>query len=226
MSTETLVRLDDSGKTIYFSIFNASGQVFDFDSGVEAFVALSSATEPYLAATERADAGGAGKSQYIASLDLATINNTAALVSCTAIAFEQAGGSPDPETDSARSQPSPLEIRFGSEDGDVEYRVHAGISTDTTSGSYLEVQAWLESNGAVVPLTSSATCTCNIRQIDAGADGIQISAVDFGNVNSQYIFVHSEADPSLETDRQYRALITITQDGKSWTTTKDFVVLP
>ncbi|QDT26790.1 hypothetical protein Enr10x_21000 [Gimesia panareensis] len=225
MSTETLIRLDDSGKTIYFAIFNASGQVFDFNSGVLAFADLGDAVEPSLAATEYADAGGFGKSQYIASLNLATINNTAALLSCTAIAFEQAGGSPDLTTDAPRSQPAPLEIQFGRE-GQNQISIHCGISTDSTSGSYLEVQAWLESNGAVIPLSASATCSCQIRQIDAEADGIQITTANFGNVNSQYIFVHSKANPSLENDRQYRAKITITEGGTSWSTTVDFVVLP
>lgn len=225
MSVESLIRLDGSGKTIYFAIFNSTGQVFDFDAGVLAFVALSAAVEPYLAATEYADAGGAGKSQYIASLNLATINNTAAIVQCTVIAFEQAGVSPDLEADSAVSQPNGFSVQFGSE-GISNIKLHCGISTDSTSGSYLEVQAWLEENGAVIPLTADATCSCYIRQIDAAADGIEILTTDFDVVNAQYIFVFSEADPALENDRQYRAKFTITQDGVSWTTTKDFVVLP
>ncbi|QDT84569.1 hypothetical protein [Gimesia chilikensis] len=225
MSTETLVRLDDSGKTIYFAFFNAAGQVFDFDSEVLAFVDLGDAVEPGLAASEYSDAGGAGKSQYIASVNLALLNNTAAQLHCTAIAFEQAGGSPDPETDSACSQPVPLEIQYGRE-GQNQISIHCGISTDSTSGSYLEVQAWLESNGAVIPLSDSATCSCEIRQIDAEEDGIQITTVNFGTVNAQSIFTHSKNNPSLENDRQYRAKFTITDGGISWSTTKNFVVLP
>lgn len=225
MFTETLVRLDNSDKTIYFAVFNNVGQVFDFNAGVLAFANLGSAIKPYLAATEYPNAGGSGKSQYIASLNLATINNTAALVDVTVIAFEQAGGSPALATDEPRSQPNGFTIQYGRE-GSNQIGIHCGISTDSTNGSYLEVQAWLESNGEVIPLTSSATCTCYVRQIDAEADGIEITAVNFGSVNAQYIFVHSKSNPSLEPDRQYRAKFTITEGGSSWSTTKDFVVLP
>lgn len=225
MSTETLVRLDESGKTIYFAIFNNVGQVFDFNAGVLAFANLGAAIKPYLAATEYPNAGGAGKSQYIAALDLTTINNTAAIVQCTLVAFEQAGGSPAPATDVVRSQPNGFAVQFGTEELN-DIKLHCGISTDSTNGSYLEAQAWLESNGEVIPLTSSATCSCNIRQIDAGSDGIQITTANFGSVNAQSIFTHSKSNPSLENDRQYRAKFTITQDGVSWSATKDFVVLP
>lgn len=227
MSTEPLIRLDDSSKTIYFSVFNSAGQIFDFNSNT--FVELSAPpVTPGLAATEKANAGGAGKSQYIASLNLATINNTAAIVHCTVLAFEQAGGSPAPGTDTAVSQPNGFAVQFGREDIS-NIKVHAGISTDSTNGSYLEVQAWLEVDGEVIALTSGesgATCACNIRQIEADADGIQLSTGDFGNVNAQSIFEFSEADPELEDDHQYRAEITITQDGVSWSITKEFVVLP
>ena len=226
MSTESLVRLDDSGKTIYFAIFNETGQVFDFGAGTPAFVDLDvSNVEPYLAATEYADAGGLGKSQYIASLNLATINNTAALVNCTAIAFEQSGGSPDLTADSPRSQPVSLAIQFGL-DSVKKFQVRGGVSTDSTNGSYLEVQAWLEAEGEVVPLSSGATCVCNIRQIEASEDGIQLTAVNFGTVNEQYVFEFSQADPELENDHQYRAEFTITQNGVSWKLTTHFVVLP
>lgn len=230
MSTETLVRLDDSSRTIYFAVFNSTGQVFDFGADTPAFVDLGETNvEPYLEATEYEDAGGAGKSQFIASLNLATINNTAALVNCTVIAFDQAGESPDLETDAPRSQPEPLSIQFGME-GVKKFKVHGGISTDSTNGSYLEVQAWLEADGEVVPLVntggSPATCACNIRQIDAEADGLQISTANFDVANDQYIFVYTVADPELEDDKQYRAEFTIVQDGVTWKLTKDFVVLP
>jgi len=226
MSTETLVRLDDSDKTIYFAVFNSTGQVFDFDSEVLAFVDLDTpAVEPYLAATKYEDAGGAGKAQFIASLNLATINNTAALVNCTVIAFEQAGEDPALATDEARSQPVALAIQFGM-DSVKKFQVRGGISTDSTNGSYLEAQAWLEADGEVVPLSSGATCVCNIRQIEASEDGIQLDAEDFDSVNEQYVFEFSQADPELEDDHQYRAEFTITQDGVSWKLTTHFVVLP
>ncbi|QDT95561.1 hypothetical protein [Gimesia aquarii] len=229
MSVESLVRLDDSGKTIYFAIFNSAGQIFDFNAGVLAFVDLSTPPlTPGLAATERADAGGAGKSQYIASLDLATINNTAAIVDCTVLAFEQAGMSPAPGTDSVVSQPNGFQVQFGSEEI-KNISVKAGISSDTTNGDFLEVQAWLEADGKVIALTtgvSGATCTCHIRQIDAGADGIEITAEQFGDANSQNIFVHAVSNPAIENDRQYRARFTITENGVSWTITKTFHVVP
>ncbi|QDV50862.1 hypothetical protein [Gimesia fumaroli] len=226
MSVEPLVRLDDSGKTIYFVIFNNVGQVFDFNAGVLAFANLGAAVKPYLAATEYPNAGGAGKSQYIASLDLATINNTAAIEHCTLIAFEQAGGSPAPATDTPRSQPNGFSVQFGKE-GLNKFRIQCGVSTDTTSGVVLELQAWLESDeGEVVALTSAATCACQIRQIDAGSDALSITTGDFGNVNSQSIFTHSLSNPALENDRQYRAKFTITQNGVSWTVTKPFFVVP
>lgn len=225
MTVESLVRLDDSGKTIYFAIFNSVGQVFDFHAGVLAFVDLGPALIPFIPATEYPNAGGAGKSQYIASLDLATINNTAAIISSTLIAFEQAGGAPALGTDSALSQPVGLAIQFG-RDGKNQFNVHCGVSTDTTNGDVLELQAWLEADGQVVALPNTATCQCQIRQIDAGADALDLTTVDFGPVNSQSIFTHSENNPAFENDRQYRAKFTITESGVSWTITKTFHVVP
>lgn len=223
----TLVRLDESDKTIYYAFFNSSGQVFDFGIETPAFVDLDIETnvQPFLATTEYANAGGFGKSQYIASFDLATINSTAAVLDCTAIAFEQSGGSPDLTADAPRSQPVPYSIQLGMENVQ-KFEVRGGISTDSTNGSYLEAQAWLEADGVIVPLSAAATCVCNIRQIEASEDGIQLTAENFGSVNEQYVFEFSQADPELEDDHQYRAEFTITQNGVSWKLTTHFVVLP
>ncbi|MFM9964423.1 MAG: hypothetical protein ACKV2Q_24740 [Planctomycetaceae bacterium] len=110
-----------AGLTIYFALWrSADNLVFDFDD--ETFKAIGSAVTPTLAATENTNTGGAGRSHYTASLDLALLGT----VDVFAQPYQQAGGSPAPLTDATLEDPLSLEVRAGQlGGGDIGGRINA-----------------------------------------------------------------------------------------------------
>lgn len=137
--------------TVFFRLFNSSGQAFDFDDNT--FKALASCTTPYVAATERADMGGTSKSCYQASINLANVNDTGAIGRYTLKAYEQAGGSPA-DSDAAISGGLALTVQFG-ELGEREVVAQAEISVKSTAGSTCQVSAWLEWGGEKVGISTN-----------------------------------------------------------------------
>lgn len=74
MATERFSFIGDASTNHYLAIFNASGQVFDWNDST--FKALASATTKATVGTEQADLGGTSKSAYIKDVDLSTLNST------------------------------------------------------------------------------------------------------------------------------------------------------
>ncbi len=74
MTTERFSFTGIAGTGHYLAIFNAAGQVFDWNDNT--FKALASATTKATSATEQADLGGTGKSAFIKDVDLSLLNNT------------------------------------------------------------------------------------------------------------------------------------------------------
>ena len=152
MTTEVFTSPEyTASATVFFRLFNSTGQAFDFDDNT--FKALASCTTPYVAATERADMGGTGKSCYQASVNLANVNDTGAIGRYTLRAYEQAGGSPA-DSDAAISGGLALTVQFG-ELGEREIVAQAEISVKSTAGSTCQVSAWLEWGGEKVGISTN-----------------------------------------------------------------------
>lgn len=152
MTTEVFTLPEyDAGETVFFRVFDTTGNVFDFDDGI--FKAIGSATTPQVAASEKTGMGGTGKSGYTASIDLAAINDTGSVGRYTAKAYAQAGGSPA-ATDPAISGGLTLSVQFGIL-GEKEVIAQAEISVKSTAGSTAQVSAWLEHGGNRVPVATN-----------------------------------------------------------------------
>lgn len=152
MTTETFSSPEyTASATVFFRLFNSSGQAFDFSDNT--FKSLASCTTPYVAATERSDMGGTGKSHYQAGINLANVNDTGAIGRYSLIAYEQAGGSPA-DSDAAISSALSLTVQFG-DLGEREIVCQAEISVKSTSGLACQVSAWLEFGGERIGISTN-----------------------------------------------------------------------
>lgn len=205
----------DAGQTVYVAIFDAAGNVWD--DADNTFTALGSATTPYLALTERSDAGGTGRSHYTATLPLGDINDGAA-ISCTLVAYKQAGGSPNLSTDSALSAPLPLIVEFSSL-GLGEVLVQADLTVTSTSGTAVRLQVWLERNGVkldVGTIDSGTTCSVDVREQGSASNLFTIAGT---NADLQdRIFELEQSTPNFVDDRQYEVDASVVVDGVTYRT--------
>lgn len=214
MATESILYQHDPAATIYASIFNVAGEVFDFNDNT--FKALGGATTPYLALTEYTAPGGSAFSFYAASFDLADINNTATRAQYAISIYEQAGGSPAPSTDTVLSNPSPFSVRFGAT-GDWEVRHQIDGCFTTTAGTtvrFLVKTSYGDQRIALETVDPTATAALAVREYGAGADLFTISAT---TVNAAGIFELEKANPGYTADRLYKYTLTIVINGVTFT---------
>lgn len=152
MSTEVFTLPEyDASQTVFFRVFDADGNVFDFDDST--FKALASATTPYVAATEQTAMGGTSKSGYTASVDLADLNDTGSKGRYLVKAYSQAGDDPA-DTDPAISDGLSVTVQFG-ELGEREIVAQGEVSVKSTAGNTAQVSAWLEHGGAKIDVGSN-----------------------------------------------------------------------
>ena len=181
---------------------------------------------PYIAATQRADMGGTGRSGYTADLDLSAINPTGTVKSYVVKAYDNAApaGSDNPLGE------APLVVQFGAL-GERPVRVMFGVSTKTTAGNTVQASAWLEVDGQVVDLpnvdaAATAAATLILFGQDSSTPLATISTANFGAANDDGRFEYELADPGFTADRQYSAIVQIVENGATWQATIPFVVLP
>mgnify|MGYP007071642524 CR=1 FL=1 len=224
MATETLSKLYTESLNIYFAIWNKAGQVLDFADGT--FKALSAPpTTPYVAATERGDVGGTGKSLYVADIDLDDVNRGAAVTQATAIAYQRAGGSPNLSTDSAISEPVDFAVQFGRL-GAQDVVVQSQVSVKSTEGAVAQISAWLEVAGEKVDpldIDASATCSVTVREHGEGTD-LFTEAGDATDVENGR-FEYEKNIPNFTDDRQYEVEASITMNGVTVSGTSNVVVI-
>ena len=185
---------------------------------------------PFVNAVERGDAGGSAASLYTAQINLVDVHNKGSKLQAVAIPYERVGADPIPGSDTAISGPGPLEIQFG-KIGEKDIKVNFGISTKTTAGNTVQASAWLTCDGHVLDLSeidSGATCEAVVilHGQDSASPHFTMSTGDFGSVNADDRFEHEESNPNFTTDRQYSAIVTITENGNTWIETFPFTVFP
>jgi hypothetical protein len=200
-----------SGANVYFRVFNGSGQVFDFDD--DTFKALGSATTPYIAATEQADADGTGRSDYAATINTSDLYSGASVADFRIKAYDNA-------------TPAAGDVAFGGfgfslPDADLQlYRCRAEGAFTSSAGTEIRIEAWLERNGQTVILTSG-TCAITIRETGAGSDLLSLSD---SAPNSLGRFEITQINPGFTDDRLYMARVTITVSGTPYVSDVPFPI--
>ncbi len=179
MATETL-RFDghDASADAYVRIFNASGQVFDFDDST--FKALASCTTPYQTSTERGDLDGTAFSAYDNAIDLALLNDLPTPQRFTAKWFDNASPA---DSDVAVSGALDFTVQSGKL-GERATIPCFDQNVKSTSGLAAQQAAWLDEEGAVVALSSIGGTAFTA---DAGTD--VITSNGHGLSNGQAIVV-------------------------------------
>lgn len=224
MATETLAKAYTESLNIYFAIWNKAGQVLDFADST--FKALSAPpTTPYVAATERDDVGGTGKSLYVADVDLDDVNAGAALTQAVAIAYQRAGGSPNLSTDATISEPVEFSVQFGRL-GAQDVVVQSQLSVESTLGLVAQIVVWLEVGGEKVDpldIDAAATCSVTVREHGSGVDLFTEGGVAANVKNGR--FEYEKATPGFADDVQYEVEASITMNGVTVATTHNIVVI-
>lgn len=211
MATEVLQTTDAPGNNVYFTLWDTSGNVFDFADNT--FKLLSAPpTTPYVAATENTGQGGVNESGYRASVNLANVNSTPAVAAVIVEACRRLGGSPALTTDLmlARSELRIANgtIATGGGPGDVlsGYVVKVGMNVTATIGDYAQLYAWVEYNGQ--PVVVDGTCVFSCFEYGATVAQWTESAVGENIIGQFELLKHL---PNFDDDKKYllRAAITI-----------------
>lgn len=220
MTTETFVFEYTAGADIYFRLFNAAGQVFDFSDNT--FKALSAATTPYFVATEKADMGGTTQSGYVANIDLADVHNTGAVGRFVLKAYDN---DTPADTDDPISDPLPITVQFG-ELGEGELLCQFELNVKSTEGLAAQLSVWLERNGKKIDIDTvdpSCSCSVTVREHGSGANLFTAAGVVGDLQNDRFEF--EQATPGFTDDRQYDVTVSITENGNTHSTTHSSVVI-
>ncbi|MBW3538756.1 MAG: hypothetical protein KY476_00650 [Planctomycetes bacterium] len=210
----------EAGKSVYFRLFNDSGQVFDFNDNT--FKALAGATTPYVVATERGDMDGAGLSGYQATINLANVNKTPTAKHYTLKAY----ANPAPaDADVSIADALDVIVQLG-ELGEGELIVQAEVSVKSTAGLTAQVKAWLERNGRKIDvdtLDAATSASVTLREHGSAIDLFSkaLAAADL----KEDIFEGEQATPGFTDDRQFDVEATITVNGVAVTTHHSAVVI-
>lgn len=223
MSSEQLAVHFDESRTLYAAIFNEDGEVFDFDS--DTFVALGlPPVDPYWPLEENVGTGGSGFSQYWFAdpLDLARINPSATAMAVRINVFDQAGGSEDLAADTV-IQVSDLTIKGGELVGSGGAGMQCLFEPIyRPNDDTMKFTVALELNGEAIELDVAASCAIVIRQVNP-VTGANLFSVSVSAPDANGHFTLSKLAPNLSGDTStYRAIITIVNDGVTYTFTKFF----
>lgn len=220
MANKTITYTEESGLTIWFAVFNRTGQVWDFTAG--SFKALGSAANFSTAMSAVAGAAYA----YQATLDLATLNATALPVGYTLKVYDQAGGSPSLSADTVVATEN-FVVQLSAEPLSVP--LVEPNADGVIDGSGVELMVWLESDGVVVDLDTfdaSATCDVTIREHGAGAVLLQVDDADnvafalSANVPNKFELTKSAVITAGLDDSSCFMRVSIVENGNTWV--KDF----
>nr|AKH48437.1 hypothetical protein [uncultured marine virus] len=215
MATKTITLSHEAGQTCWLAIFNQAGQVWDFTAGI--FRSLASAANFSLALTPDATE----TSYYQATVDLATLNATAAPINYVLQAFEQPGGSPDL-----------ADLKLISTGFTVQLSAEVAktptvepVLDVTIDGTDIELTAWLETDGQLVDLDtfdSAATCDVQLREHSAGAVVFQVDDADnvafalSANVANHFEMTAATVITSALDDSSGYLRVTIVENGNTW----------
>lgn len=185
MTTERFSFTGEAGTNHYLAIFNAAGQIFDWNDST--FKALSAPpTTKAVIATEQADLGGTGKSAFIKDVNLALLNNTT-----TPAKFRA-----DWYTDNAATVLVSNTIEFTVTSGDLGEGADAGgwgeavgdpAATITPTSTRAQVLAWLlakECNQQTQSKTLQTVASSDgtvISQAAVNSDGTTVTRAQFGD---------------------------------------------
>ena len=208
MSTAVLKHVNSASLNVYFRVFNDSGQVFDFSDNT--FKAIGSATTPQVAATERTEMDGTGRSGYTASINLTNINPYPLAKRYTFAAYDN--GTPA-ATDAAISDHTEFVVQAG-EVGELPITCMLDGAFTSSAGTALRLLAWLERGGQRISL-AAGSISIAVREHGAGSDlftGTAASPTASGD------FEVTVASPGFTDDRVYRAVVAITVNTVTFTT--------
>lgn len=223
MANHTVKAKWDAGATLWFAVFNAAGQVFDFTANN--FKALASAANFSTALT----ADATETEHYRGTLNMSNVNAGGEPTTYEVRVYEQAGGSPDLADDDIGGYE--LVIQFGEvpPPADRPKVVHSVVA----DGADAEIQAWLELNGVIVDLATidaSATCDVQVREQSAGTNLFQVddqdnAAFNLGaNVANHYELEKTSVITSALDDSNLFVQTTIVENGNSWVGLKPIMV--
>lgn len=203
-----------TGWTVYAVVVRLSdGHVFDWSDNT--FKALASATTPEVAMTSLVTVGASDL--FEASIDLATINNTATGMDVKVLALHQAGGSPAPATDTAIGEGDSFQIVAGAVAGGVTagYRVLACVDVTSTLGDNAHCKVKLLDPTGKVVIDAAATCALNVQR-DGAVNQFSVSTSDFGVQNANGYWEYNFANPDFTTDVGYTAIATVISGGVTY----------
>lgn len=214
MATETLVVQHTASKNVYFALFESDGDVFDFNDNT--FKAIAGATTPYVAATEESDLGGVGRSVYVASVNLANVHDHGVPKDVIVQAYERAGGTPAPLTDTVIALPSYVKVQFA-EVGELPLTVEIVPCFTSTAGTEVRLFAKLMRGGKPVPIATydaGATLALAVREHGAVGDLFTIGATVVG---ASHVWELTQAAPGYTADRLYKYTATLVENGNTHT---------
>jgi hypothetical protein len=209
MSTKTVYAQAETGADLYLRVFNEAGEWLDFDD--DTFKAWASATEPYVAMTEDALLGGTTRTNYAATIDLATLNATPEpqrfyLQCCD-------NGTPaladDPVTETIE-----IVVQAGDVAGSDPVMVFGGAHFTTSAGEEVVFEFWLEKDGKTIPL-ATAELTVTFREANTDID---LFAETVSTPNAAGRLSGSKEDPAFVADKAYVCKAEIEVNGVPYRT--------
>jgi len=224
MATITLVSpvLADS-LNIYFRLFNITGQAFDFNDNT--FKTLSTATTPYVTATERTDMDGTNFSHYTATVDLANVNYSAPME-----VYWKAYDNVSPaDADVAVSTIGSMWVTFGEiTTAKPNLIVFSTVNVKSTAGSTAQVKCWLELDGTKIDLiTADAAVSGTVAVREHGsASNLFSKALVVGDIpTGAKVFEAEQTSPGFTDDRAFQVTASIVADGTTYTSDDGILVI-
>lgn len=217
MSTKQLRIEATAALNIYFVVWRSDDNyVFDFnDNTFKATV--GAATTPYLATSENTPTGGAGRSHYTASLDLALLGS----VDCFVQPYQRAGGSPAPLTDTTLEDPLALAVQVGQVGAEFGGRITCVYKRelDTFDADFI-----LLANGQ--PISFDGTGELSVR---TGNGTLLFTALSSSTttdaVDSLKHLRFTKLTPGFTGDRDYSLRLVLTDGNFSFTIQDTFTIL-
>ncbi len=228
-----------SGSNLYL-IFtrDSDGKVFDWSDNT--WKVDASATTPGVAMSVLRGAG-TGMSHYSATINLATINNTATPVDTHVMVFARAGGSVSLTADSLVGESFPVRITSGESVSYLGTDVATSLGQEKfcvvtmnysgLGGTSAHCTARLETrDGEVVDLDvfdSSAECTLTIDRDSTTTGGERspvesLTALEVGGYNADFRFEVELEDQTFDALVGYTLKMVITANGQDYEGRLDF----